>query len=190
MVEISYDVFISHAYEDKKSFTDELATALKKKGLKIWYSGFELKIGDSIADSVNNALKAANYAIVVISPVYLKKQWAMSELNALFSQEAEHNRILPILNNITMNEIKEHLPMLADRYAISSDKGLEFIVDKIQEAIKGEKISDDKKFSSSETLKKKALRPLNLLLLPFEIQKNMMLNMFPKKKTTTKTKRK
>lgn len=137
MTEISYDVFISHAFEDKNAFTNALALALKKEGLKVWYSGFELKLGDSIADSVNNALKGAQYAIVVISPTYLQKQWAMSELKALFTQEAERTRILPILHNITVEEIIKHLPVLADRYAISSEKGLEFIVDKVLEVVKG-----------------------------------------------------
>jgi hypothetical protein len=137
MTDISYDVFISHAFEDKNAFTNALALALKKEGLKVWYSGFELKLGDSIATSVNNALKGAEYAIVVISPIYLQKQWAMSELKALFTQEAERTRILPILHNISVDEIIKHLPMLADRYAISSEKGLEFIVDKVLEVVKG-----------------------------------------------------
>jgi hypothetical protein len=152
---IYYDVFISHAYEDKNVFTNELAIALKEEGLKIWYSGFELKLGDSITDSVNNALKGAEYGIVVISPIYLEKQWAMSELKALFTQEAERNRILPILHNITMDEIKEQLPMLADRYAISSDKGLEFIVNKVMEVITGRREDSQETNGDSEIARNK-----------------------------------
>lgn len=141
---IYYDVFISHAYEDKHIFTNELAIALKEEGLKVWYSGFELKLGDSIAESVNNALKGAQYGIVVISPIYLEKQWAMCELKALFTQEAERNRILPILHNITIEEIKEQLPMLADRYAVSSEKGLDYIIDKVMEVIMGKQRVSEK----------------------------------------------
>ena len=155
MTEISYDVFISHAFEDKNTFTNELALALKKKGLKVWYSGSELKLGDSIADSVNKALKGAKYGVVVISPIYLEKQWAMSELKALFAQEADRNRILPILYNIGMDEIKEQLPMLADRYAISSDKGLEFIVNKVLEVISG-KINVDSGSADKKRKKEKS----------------------------------
>jgi hypothetical protein len=143
MTDIKYDVFISHAYEDKNTFTNELAFELKKKGLKVWYSGFELKIGDSITDSVNNALRGAKYAIVVISPVYLQKQWAMNELKALFNQDTAANRILPILHNITADEIKKYLPVMADRYAISSDKGLDFITHKIFEAVAGKHGTSD-----------------------------------------------
>jgi hypothetical protein len=154
MTDIYHDVFISHAFEDKNAFTNELAFSLKQKGLKVWYSGSELKMGDSITSGVNNALKSAKYAVVVISPIYLRKRWAMNELEALFAQEAEHKRILPILHQITVDEIKKHLPLIADRYAISSDIGLELIVAKILEVVTGEEKYRENNYS--DTLKKKA----------------------------------
>ena len=134
-----YDVFISHAYEDKDPFVNELALALKKSGLKVWYSGFELKIGDSIAENVNAALRDAKYSLVIVSPVYLEKQWAMAELNALFSQEAERNRILPILHHISVRQIQKRIPILADRFAISSGKNMAVIVNKIVQVVKGKR---------------------------------------------------
>lgn len=135
----SYDVFISHAYEDKSSFVNELAVSLKTKGLRVWYSGSELKLGDNITTSVNHALKEAKFGIVIISPIYLKKRWAMNELNALFSSETDHNRILPILHNITVAEIRKHLPVLADRYAISSEKGMQIVTNKVLQVVKGKR---------------------------------------------------
>src|ERR1700741_4833235 len=102
MTEIAHDVFISHAYEDKNTFTNALALNLKQKGLKVWYSGSELKMGDSITRSVNDALKSSKYAVVVISPIYIKKRWAMNELEALFANEEGHKRILPIFHCITI----------------------------------------------------------------------------------------
>ncbi|HTF06237.1 MAG TPA: toll/interleukin-1 receptor domain-containing protein [Bacteroidia bacterium] len=138
----AYDVFISHAFEDKNSFANELAMELTKSGLKVWYSGYQLKLGDSIAGSINQALKGATFGIVVISPIYLKKQWAMNELNALFAQETEQIRILPILHNITVEGIKEHFPILADRYTISSEAGMDTIVKKVWQAMGAQNRTD------------------------------------------------
>jgi hypothetical protein len=134
-----YDIFISHAFEDKNSFANELAAELTKTGLKVWYSGYELKLGDSIATSINQALKSSAFGIVVISPVYLRKRWAMNELNTLLAQEAERNRILPILHEITIDEIKAHFPLLADRYTISSEAGMAAIIKKILQTIAASK---------------------------------------------------
>ena len=128
---LTYDIFISHAFEDKEAFANELAMELTKSGLKVWYSGFDLKLGDSISTSINDALKKSAFGIVLISPVYFRKQWAMNELNALFAQEKGQNRILPILHNISVDEIRNHFPILADRYMISSDKGMNAVVNKI-----------------------------------------------------------
>lgn len=146
-----YDVFISHAFEDKKEFTNELAMELTKAGLKVWYSGFELKLGDSIAGSVNKALIGAAFGIVVISPIYLKKQWAMNELNALFAQESGQKSILPILHNITVPEIKERFPILADRYTISSNEKMDLIIRKVLQAIAVVRKNPGKPFYNSKT---------------------------------------
>jgi hypothetical protein len=140
----AYDVFISHAFEDKTSFVNELAVELTKSGLKVWYSGFELKLDDSISGSVNEALKRSAFGVVVISPIYLRKQWAMNELNALFAQETGQYRILPILHNITVGEIRNHFPILADRYTVSSEKGIAFVVNKVLQAMSSLKKSQGK----------------------------------------------
>jgi hypothetical protein len=189
MTEIIHDVFISHAFEDKNDFTNDLAHSLKEKGLKVWYSGFELKLGDSIANGVNNALKSSKYAVVVISPVYLEKTWAMNELQAIFAQEQNHKRILPILHHITIDEIKKHLPLIADRYAISTQKGLEFILNNIMEVIRGGNINGDFRNKYSETSKKKVPTKttlLNPVLLPLGVQRTILKKMFPDPKSIIK----
>jgi hypothetical protein len=43
-----WDVFISHASEDKDSFVRPLAEALTESGLQVWFDETALKIGDSL----------------------------------------------------------------------------------------------------------------------------------------------
>lgn len=148
-----YDVFISHAYEDKSSFSNELAVALKKAGLKIWYSGFDLKIGDSIAESINRALQDARFGIVIISPVYLRKKWAMNELHALFASETSKDRILPVYHNISQDEVLNHFPLIADRFAINSDVDMQLIVNKLLQVIQGKRKYTRKKKPTEATEK-------------------------------------
>jgi hypothetical protein len=144
MKEQQYDIFISHAFEDKASFSDKLAEELKKNNLSIWYSGHELKLGDSIADSITKALNSSRYGIVVISPSYIEKHWAMSELNALLAQAASRSRILPVLHGLSIDEARHHLPLLADRYAVSSGKGMQVVVEKVVQAVKETRATSSK----------------------------------------------
>ena len=62
-----YDVFISHASEDKDDVVRPLANALKKEGLSVWYDEFELKIGDSLRRKIVQGLSNSRFGIVVIS---------------------------------------------------------------------------------------------------------------------------
>ena len=43
-----FDVFISHATEDKEAVARPLAISLVSHGLKVWYDEFELRIGASL----------------------------------------------------------------------------------------------------------------------------------------------
>lgn len=148
-----YDVFISHAYEDQNEFAGQLALSLKKKGMKVWYSGFELRLGASITTSVNEALKKSKYGIVLLSPVYFTKKWAMKELEALLVTETEGHRILPVLHGVSVETLREKMPLLADRYAVSSRCGMNYVVGKILATVNG--TSPIMKYSR----KKKKVRP-------------------------------
>jgi hypothetical protein len=47
----TWDIFISHASEDKDSFVGPLAQSLEQLGYAVWYDQFTLKLGDSLRES-------------------------------------------------------------------------------------------------------------------------------------------
>ena len=51
-----YDVFISHASEDKDEIVRPLANALRSEGLEVWYDEFSLRIGDSLRRKIDHGL--------------------------------------------------------------------------------------------------------------------------------------
>lgn len=48
-----YDVFLSHASEDKDDVARPLALLLQERGLRVWYDEFELRIGDNLVAKLN-----------------------------------------------------------------------------------------------------------------------------------------
>ena len=48
-----FDVFISHASEDKATFVEPLVSYLVQHGLKVWYDAFTLKLGDRLRQSID-----------------------------------------------------------------------------------------------------------------------------------------
>lgn len=117
-----YDVFISHASEDKDGFVRPLANALDERGLDVWYDEFELEIGDSLRDSIDRGLANSDYGIVVLSEAYFEKDWAQYELNGLVARDVREEKvILPVWYQIDTDQVMNNSPSLADKYALRTD---------------------------------------------------------------------
>jgi len=116
-----YDVFISHAFEDKESFVDELVKELQSLGIKVWYDALNLKWGDSIRRKIDDGLKKSRFGIVVISKNYIKKFWTNIELDGLFQMENVNGKtILPIWHNISKKEVQDFSPTIAGKLALNT----------------------------------------------------------------------
>lgn len=118
-----YDVFVSHAFEDKESFVDEFVDALRAQGLKVWYDTDKLKWGDSMREKIDRGLAKSRYGVVILSPNYIAehKYWTKAELNGLFQVETVNGKtILPIWHNLTKKQVVEYSPIIADRKAMTT----------------------------------------------------------------------
>ena len=74
-------IFISYSAKDKQ-FVERLANDLTGKDLNIWLDKWEIKIGDSIVEKINEGLTDSDYFAIVMSPDSLKSVWVKEELNA------------------------------------------------------------------------------------------------------------
>ncbi len=116
-----YDVFISHASEDKELFVKPLVGALQKAGYKVWYDEFTLKVGDSLRRSIDNGLINSRFGIVVFSSAFFEKNWTQYELDGLVNREMNgHKVILPIWHLVTKDQVQNYSPSLADKKAINT----------------------------------------------------------------------
>jgi hypothetical protein len=115
----AWDLFISHAGEDKDSFVRPLATELSRLGLRVWYDEFSLRIGDSLSASIDRGLAESDAGLVVISPAFMAKRWPQRELAGLVAGHMGRNQpILPIWLNVSPEEVLRFSPTLADTLAI------------------------------------------------------------------------
>lgn len=133
-----YDVFISHATEDKDEVVRPLASALVSKGLRVWYDEFELRIGDSLRRKIDSGLARSRFGVVVLSHSFFAKNWPQYELDGLVTREMTGEQvILPLWHRITKNEVMAQSPSLADKVARNtSDFTIEEIANEIADVIK------------------------------------------------------
>lgn len=120
---IGYDAFISYASEDKETIVRPLANLLRKFGFYIWYDEFELRIGDSLRQSIDKGLVNSNYGIVILSKSFFAKNWPQYELNGLTAKEMDGKKvILPVWHEITKADILQYSPPLADKLAADTSR--------------------------------------------------------------------
>lgn len=119
--EVAYDLFISHASEDKEDLVRPLAVALEKLGVKVWYDEFTLKIGDSLRRSIDGGLSNSRFGTVVLSSSFFSKNWTQYELDGMTAKEMDGRKmILPIWHKVTKSEVIKFSPTLADKVALNS----------------------------------------------------------------------
>lgn len=117
----TFDVFISHASEDKADVVRPLAETLKAGGLSVWYDEFELRIGDSLRPKIDRGLAGSRFGIVVLSQAFFGRGWPEYELDGLVTRAVSGEQILlPIWHNVTKREVIDYSPSLADRLARST----------------------------------------------------------------------
>ncbi|WP_414588912.1 TIR domain-containing protein [Scytonema sp. PCC 10023] len=127
-----YDVFISHASEDKEDFVRPLAEELRKRGYRVWYDEFSLSWGDSLSSSIDKGISQSKFGIIVLSRNFFNKKWTERELNGFVSKEVTYGKvILPIWHQVSKKEVLDFSPTLADKVAVESCKGTDYIISKL-----------------------------------------------------------
>lgn len=110
-----YDVFISHASEDKDAVVDGLAQQLEALGVAVWYDDDQIQIGDSLMGSLDEGLSESRYGVIVLSENFIDKNWPESELKALMQRfQKDDVGIMPLRYGIPHEEIVDSYPLLSD----------------------------------------------------------------------------
>lgn len=133
----TWDVFISHAGEDKVAVAIPLAEALQGRGVTAWLDKAEMRIGDSLRRRIDQGIASSKFAVVVLSPSYFAKGWPQYELDGIVTLSVGGKQnLLPIWHNLTRDDVMAKSPSLADKLARSTaDFSIEEIADEIADLV-------------------------------------------------------
>ena len=114
------DVFLCHAWDDRKDAAKELHDLLELKGVTIWFSEKDVLLGSSLLREIDKGLAKSRVGIVLVTPSFLKRVKgegiADKELSALLARDL----LVPILHNTTFEELREVSPLLGSRSGLST----------------------------------------------------------------------
>jgi hypothetical protein len=135
-----FDVFISHASEDKDEVVRPLAEALSDQGLVVWYDEFELRVGYSLRRKIDAGIARSRFGIVVLSTPFFSKSWLQYELDGLVTMAVSGRQVLlPLWHGVSKDEVISYSPSLADKIALrTSDSTIDEIAEEIAAVVRGE----------------------------------------------------
>jgi len=93
----SFSCFISYAHEDRL-FATRLHEDLTEIGVRCWLDAQELRIGDSLIDSIESGLRVSDRMVAVVSSHALGSDWLATELKLALELEKHRSSkvILPV----------------------------------------------------------------------------------------------
>lgn len=100
-----YDLFISHASEDKDTVARPLEEALSARGVKVWCDKKDLLIGESMASNINERIRSSRSAVTVLTQAYFENKWKSHELNALvYLSMSTGRKLYPVWHNCVSDD--------------------------------------------------------------------------------------
>lgn len=131
-----FDIFLSHASEDKDNFINSLYTELTKE-YRVWYDEGQIPWGSKLDERIQDGLNKSKYGIVVLSDKYLSKhsEWIKQEFETI----SNSNKLCPILHKINIQDIEQKYPVtyevIKNILAISSEDIINNIIKAAKKAI-------------------------------------------------------
>lgn len=129
----TWDVFISHASEDKDSVARPLRDALTRLGITVWLDEAQMRIGSSLRRKIDDGIRSSRFGVVVLSEAFFRKGWTNHELDGLVTRTvAGEQSLLPIWHDLSAEQVRAFSPSLADKVALSTSQfSIEDIAEKI-----------------------------------------------------------
>lgn len=116
------DVFLCHAWDDRKGAAKELHDVLESCGVTVWFSEKDVALGSPLLREIDKGLIKSKVGIVLVTPAFLKRVKgegiADKELSALLAR----NLLVPIMHNTTFEELREVSPLLGSRSGLSTQE--------------------------------------------------------------------
>lgn len=114
------DVFLCHAWDDRRGAAKELHDLLESLGVSVWFSEKDVALGTPLLREIDKGLAKSRVGIVLVTPALLRRLQgegiADKELSALLARDL----LVPIVHDTTYEALREVSPLLGSRSGLST----------------------------------------------------------------------
>lgn len=130
------DVFLCHAWDDRRGAAKELHDLLESLDVSVWFSEKDVALGTPLLREIDKGLAKSRVGIVLVTPALLDRLQgegiADKELSALLARDL----LVPVVHGTTYEALREVSPLLGSRSGLSTaDDSLALVAGKLAELV-------------------------------------------------------
>jgi hypothetical protein len=88
-----YSCFISYSSKDQ-AIAERLHADLQNKGVRCWFAPHDLRIGDKIWDTIDEAIRLRDKVLLILSKNSITSDWVEDEVSKAFAEERERKQTI------------------------------------------------------------------------------------------------
>jgi hypothetical protein len=132
----SYDLFLCHAWDDRRGTATELHELLEAEDVSVWFSEKDIVLGQPFMREIDKGLAKTRIGLVLITPALLKRIQSGGVSEKELSELLSRDLLIPVAHGVTYDEIRSVSPLLGSRNGMSTaEDSMEDIAKKIAELV-------------------------------------------------------
>ncbi|MDV6231776.1 toll/interleukin-1 receptor domain-containing protein [Rhodococcus cercidiphylli] len=130
------DLFLCHAWDDRRGAASELSDLLKANGVSVWFSEKDILLGQPFMREIDRGLARSRAGLVLITPEFLKRVDNRGVSDKELSELLARDQLIPVVHGTTYDEVRKVSPLLGSRNGLdTSEDSMEVIATKIAELV-------------------------------------------------------
>jgi len=130
------DLFLCHAWDDRRGVATELNDLLKAEGVSVWFSERDSPLGQPFMREIDRGLAKSRAGLVLITPALLSRVNNRGVSDKELSELLSRDQLIPVVHETTYEEVRKVSPLLGSRHGLdTAEDSMKVIANKIAKLV-------------------------------------------------------
>lgn len=130
------DLFLCHAWDDRRGVATELNNLLEAQGVSVWFSEKDILLGQPFMREIDRGLAKSRAGLVLITPALLERVDNRGVSDKELSELLARDQLIPVVHGTTWKDVRDVSPLLGSRNGLdTAEDSMEVIAIKIAELV-------------------------------------------------------
>lgn len=131
-----FDLFLCHAWDDRRGAAKELHDLLEAEGVSVWFSEKNILLGQPFMREIDRGLAKSRAGLVLITPAFLERVDGGGVSDKELSELLARDQLIPVVHETSYAEVRKVSPLLGSRNGLNTaDDSMAVIATKIAEIV-------------------------------------------------------